>query len=89
MFYNKKKGKKSSATKNVDNVDDDALMARAARENEKIKEEAEQNEGEPTALSKFLVFLQTYVLPLLVAILGWIIGLLFGKDKKQQKQKRG
>lgn len=85
----KKKGKKSGGKADPDADDDDEFLAIAARENEaKVHERNQSEEKDPTALSKLIAFVQAYILPLLVALLGWIIGMLFGRDKKP-KRKRG
>ena len=81
----KKKGNKSTNDKEED---DNEVLDRLARENEAAEKEAKQEEGDPTAFTRFLVFMQTYILPLLVAIIGWIIGVLFRRDTKP-KRKRG
>ena len=77
----KKKGKKPTTL-----LSDDDVLAATVRENEAGKEK--EDEAEQTALARVVVFFQTYIVPLLVAFLGWIIGLLFGKGKKP-KRKQG
>ena len=46
--------------------------------------ESAQNE---TALSTAISFLQGSVIPLLVALLGWIVSFLFGTNKKKKRKK--
>jgi len=81
-----KKAKKKKKGKKPTTLSDDDLLAATVRENEACKEK--EDEAEQTALLRVVIFFQTCIVPLLVAFLGWIVGLLFGKGKKQ-KRKQG
>ena len=48
--------------------------------------EAGESKKEETAIVQAGAFLQAYILPVLVAFLGWIVGLVFGKPKKRGGQ---
>ena len=52
--------------------------------NSSSSNESAQNE---TALSTAISFLQGSVIPLLVALLGWIVSFLFGTNKKKKRKK--
>jgi hypothetical protein len=85
---NKKKKKKKKGKKGQD--DDDAHLTSIIAENAKLtqkkKADEKDEEGNANALVQVISFIQEYIWPLLVALLVWLIGLLFGTNKKKKRK---
>jgi hypothetical protein len=69
----KKKSKKKKKTKS---------------KQEEVTSNQEEGNKEETALAQSDTVLQAYILPIVLAFVGWLVALLFGKPKKRGGQRR-
>lgn len=86
---NKKKGGGSTGTSNASSADENRALEAAVAENTATQSKG-QDKGEKegqTAIVQVWTFLTTYIFPLILGLLAWIIGLLFGTAKKNKKRK--
>ena len=86
---NKKKGGGSPGTTNGSSADESRALEAAVAENTATlsKGQDKEEKEEQTAIVQVWTFLTTYIFPLILGLLGWIIGLLFGTAKKNKKRK--
>ena len=93
---NKKKGGGgggggSTGTTNASSADENRALEAAVAENTKARskeKDEEVTDQDETAIVQVWTFLTTYIFPLIVGLLTWIIGLLFGTAKKNKNKKR-
>jgi len=83
-------GNGGATGKNPSSVDENRALEDAVAENAVAKTAGEENkeDEEQTAIIQVWTFLTTYIFPLVIGLLTWIIGLLFGTAKKSKNQKR-
>lgn len=86
---NKKKGGGSTGTTNASSADESRALEAAVAENTATQSKGQDKEHkeEQTAIVQVWTFLTTYIFPLILGLLAWIIGLLFGTAKKNKKKK--
>lgn len=87
----KKKGGGSTGTTNASSADENRALEVAMAENTTSQskgQDKEEKEEEQTAIVQVWTFLTTYIFPLILGVLAWIIGLLFGTAKKSKNQKK-
>ena len=68
-------------------AEEDRALEVAVAQNAKDEDDSEKDE-EQTAVARVFSFVATYIIPLIVAVLTWIFGLIFGKPKKSKKKSR-
>ena len=61
---------------------------RTKSKQEELTSNEQEGNKEETALAQADTFLQAYVFPIMIAFLGWLVALLFGKPKKGRGQRK-
>ena len=76
----KKKGKGGKPASSTNAGEKEVLQGNESKDRD------EEGQVSATALSQVISFLQAYVIPLILAFLGWIVSLLFGTNKKKKRK---
>jgi hypothetical protein len=85
----KKNKKKGGGGKNPSSADETRALEAAVAENFVATSKGEEKENEEqTAIVQVWTFLTTYIFPLIIGLLTWVIGLLFGTAKKSKGRKK-